>query len=257
MQAARSAWLADPDVPPAEKDLLRKVSLAVHGRDAMYERGRGRHYLGVGLSALRCIEQFAADRPAPKDILDFASGYGRVLRLLTVRFPQARVVASDVDRAALHFCERTLGATALESGTDLAGLDLGRRFDLIWCGSLITHLSEPLAVDLLDFFARHLQPDGLCLASAHGDVTIEALRSGRNRYGLTEGAAQTVLDSFDRTGFGYADYQGMTGYGISIASRSKVEAMLATARLDLVRLLERGWDDHHDVYGLVASGAVG
>lgn len=245
--------MADPDVPPAEKDLLRKVSLAVHRRDAMYERGRGRHYLGVGISALRCIEEVAANRPAPKDILDFACGYGRVLRLLTVRFPQARIVASDVDRAALHFCERALGAAALESGTDLAGLDLGRRFDLIWCGSLITHLSEPLATDLLDFFARHLNPGGLCLASAHGTVTIEALRSGTSRYGLTEGAAQTVLGSFDRTGFGYADYRGMTGYGISIASRAKIGAMVRAAGLDLEGVLERGWDDHHDVYALVPA----
>ncbi len=47
-------------------------------------------------------------------------------------------------------------------------LSLPHRFDLIWCGSLITHIDEWAAVDLLDFFCRHLADRGVCVFTTLG-----------------------------------------------------------------------------------------
>jgi SAM-dependent methyltransferase len=249
LAAARRALLESGELEEDEGALLRNVSLETHRRDTMYEPGRGRHYLGVGLSGLRCVDRaFGAGRE-PSTVLDFACGYGRVLRFLRVRYPRAELWASEVDPVALDFCTRTFGASGLLSSVRLDRLTRPERFELIWCGSLLTHLDEERAGDLLAFFATHLASGGVCVASAHGTLTIDGLRTGRDRYGLPDQAVERTLSHFDATGYGYADYAGMSGYGISIASREKLRTMAGRAGLVETSFQPRGWDDHHDVYG--------
>ncbi|NIQ58734.1 MAG: hypothetical protein GWN85_36310, partial [Gemmatimonadetes bacterium] len=98
---------------------------------------------------------------------------------------------------------------------------------------------EERAGHLLGFFADHLTADGICAVSAHGDVTLTALRSGNDRYGLPEAGVRRVLERFDATGYGYADYGGMTGYGISIASEEKLAGLAARAGLEVTHALPR------------------
>src|SRR5437660_10051009 len=74
----------------------------------------GFHYLSVGLSANRCIRE--ALRSAGKtvqggSILDFPSGYGRVLRFLRMEFPDSDITAAETDGRALDFCRRSFDVT--------------------------------------------------------------------------------------------------------------------------------------------------
>jgi hypothetical protein len=107
LHSARSQLLSS-SLPGREEAMLRQVSLKVSRRDGMYEPNRAADYLSVGLSAIRCIQRALEEPGRTKDvqpILDFLSGYGRVLRFLRVRFPNADITAGEIDPAVLRFCE--------------------------------------------------------------------------------------------------------------------------------------------------------
>jgi SAM-dependent methyltransferase len=251
--AARDVLAASGELKEAEQRLLTGVDIRVAARDSMYERGRGPHYLKVGLSALRCIDQARGPRDAPRSVLDFGSGYGRVLRFLQIRFSGSALTAADVDPLAVGFCTTTFGVRGLKSLDMFDELSLSERYDLIWCGSLLTHLSAESASSLLGFFARHLTTEGVCVASTHGEVTIGSLRSGTHGYGLPHDSIQKVLADLDATGYGYADYGRTSSYGISVASQERMTEMAESASLKIANVQPRGWDDHHDVYGFTPA----
>jgi methylase of polypeptide subunit release factors len=76
-----------------------------------------RQYLAVGLSAVRCVDNTLkiSRTKAVRTILDLPCGHGRVLRFLKVAFPEARVVACDIDATAVSFCKRTFSVEAILS----------------------------------------------------------------------------------------------------------------------------------------------
>lgn len=251
-RSAQGKLISDPAVSNKEKDLLRQISLRVHRNDEMYVPFDARHYLSAGLSALRCIEtalqKSEGTRPVGS-ILDLPCGYGRVLRFLRARFPSAEITASEIDPGALEFCKSNFRVNTAVSNKDFSKLSVPGRFDLIWCGSLLTHVDEDSAAVLLKFLHEHLSPDGQCLFTTHGKTVADTIRNTRNAYGLGEPARQKLLSGFDTRGYGYGDYSNTPGYGVSVVTP---ERMLAIARSigawkDL-SFLERGWDNHQDVY---------
>jgi SAM-dependent methyltransferase len=185
----------------------------------MYGSG-GVHYWRVGLSALRCVQQALvhARSPAVHRLLDLPCGHGRVLRWLTAAFPDASSIACDLDRDGVDFCARRLGAQPAYSIEDLASLRLEGRFDLIWCGSLITHLDSGRIRGLLDMFSRHLGPTGVLVVTSHGDRAAQRMRCAEMNYLLDDRGLARVLRDYEACGFGYADYPGSDAYGVSLTS---------------------------------------
>jgi SAM-dependent methyltransferase len=251
-RAAKRKCRSNPSVSNEEKVLLEKISLEVHRNDEMYVPLDAKHYLSTGLGALRCIEhalQKTEGRRPVRSILDFPCGYGRVLRFLRARFPEADITVSELDKGGLEFCSRTFSSTAVQSDTDFSRLSIGGRFDLIWCGSLLTHLDEESAAKLIAFFREHLTPGGTCLFTTHGKASVDYVRHSRRAYGMNASSRETLLRQYDERGYGYADYSGKKGFGVSVASP---ERMLSLARSvgqwHSLSLFERGWDNHQDVY---------
>jgi SAM-dependent methyltransferase len=223
----------------------------------MYVPFDARHYLSAGLSAMRCIEsalqKTGGDR-AVRSILDFPCGYGRVLRFLRARFPDAQITAAELDIAALAFCKESFGVNTVESKTDFSKLSIAGSFDLIWCGSLLTHVDENSAAELLKFVHDHLSPGGRVLFTTHGSHSVESIRKTRRAYGLPDAARQNLLSQYDARGYGYADYAGRPGYGVSVASPDRMVSIArSVGPWKDVSFLERGWDNHQDVYIGVAD----
>ncbi|HEY1404956.1 MAG TPA: class I SAM-dependent methyltransferase [Pyrinomonadaceae bacterium] len=251
--AHKRRLLEDRTLPATERELLRQVESRISPRDTMYT-GDGAHYFKVGLSAMRAVEEAMrrANLPSAGRVLDLPCGHGRVLRFLVRRFPQAAFTACDLDRDGVDFCARAFGATPVYSVTDLDALSFDTRFDLIWCGSLITHLDAPSTRALFRLFARHLAPGGLLLFSAHGDLVARRMPSGEFDYMLTGDQVEMITRRYTATGFGYEDYAGQGGYGVALTSPAWIRARLAEiGGLKEVYFAERVWDDHHDVYGYV------
>jgi len=241
----------------AERELLRAVESRISPRDTMYT-GDGAHYFKVGLSAMRALEEAMrrSQLASVRRVLDLPCGHGRVLRFLVRRFPGAAFTACDLDRDGVDFCARTFGATPVYSATDLDALSFDTSFDLIWCGSLITHLDAEPTRALFRLFARHLAPGGLLLFSAHGDFVARRMPAGEFDYMLTGEQVETITGRYAATGFGYEDYRGQGGYGVALTSPAWIRARLAEAGgLKEVYFGERVWDEHHDVYGYVREAS--
>ncbi|MDQ1592814.1 MAG: hypothetical protein QOG71_3441 [Pyrinomonadaceae bacterium] len=254
-EAQRRRLLEDRTLNAAERELLRQIESRISPRDTMYT-GDGAHYFKVGLSAMRVVEEALrhARLKSVERVLDLPCGHGRVLRFLARRFPRAAFTACDLDHDGVDFCARVFGATPVYSQTDLDALSFDTRFDLIWCGSLITHLDAPQTRALFRLFARHLAPGGLLLFSAHGDfVARRRMPSGEFDYMLTAAQVQTITERYAATGFGYEDYrEGEGGYGVALTSPAWIRAQMAeVGGLSEVYFAERVWDEHHDVFGYI------
>jgi SAM-dependent methyltransferase len=254
MLAAKNALLDADDLSETEKRLLKITWLSLASNDTMHVKGESRHYLGVGLSAMRCINRIVQHtRTDVGNILDLPCGHGRVLRFLRSTFANAQITACEIDPDGARFCEQTFAATGIISTHELTKLTFHNKFDLIWCGSLVTHLERKHAIDLLHCFYRHLAPNGVCLFTSHGQTSREWLESGEEHYGLCSDKKRKLLTELAKTGYGYADYS-VPGYGISVVSFDCM-TKIASGVGDwcLVAFLQRGWDDHQDVYGYFKS----
>ncbi|WP_458095237.1 glycosyltransferase [Roseomonas sp. WA12] len=207
--------------------------------------GSGEHYLRVGLSALGIIEAALADAPPPRTILDLPCGFGRVTRMLRARYPDAAITVCDLDRPGVDFAAATFDARGVYSEPNFRDLHLGGPFDLIWVGSLLTHLPEHQTRQFLDFAARHMGPESRLVVTSHGEYVAERLRSWN--YGLSEPAARGLIAQYLMHGYGYRGYDGSPDYGISLAARAWYETQLVGSGLRLQSYQERGWDEHQDV----------
>jgi SAM-dependent methyltransferase len=211
--------------------------------DTMYD-GRDDHYLAVGLSALACIEKAMAGR-SPQAILDLPCGFGRVTRVLRGRYPAARITVCDLDRPGVDFAARQFDARPDYSVDDLGQLRLGETYDLIWVGSLVTHLSEAQSGAFLDSMAACMTPDAILLVSSHGPSIAAGLKEWG--YGLEPPAITGLLDSYKSRGYGHRGYGDGDGYGISLTDRAWWERAVASRGLQVLSYDERGWDGHQDV----------
>ena len=239
-----SARTGRPDWP--------KVSLVIDWKDMMYE-GYPTHYFSSGYSALSCVRR-ALDKAAsksPLSILDFGCGYGRVLRSLAADFPHARLTAADVDSGGVNFCAKTFGAIPMYSNTDFSRLVFDTKFDLIWVGSVFTHLRAERWMSLLELFRSILTEDGLLVVSTHGSEVERRLREGQCRwYGLEAERVAKILRNYDEHGFGYSDYRKSKDYGVSLSSPEWVSPQITEVGFELVLYQNNGWDDCQDVWAL-------
>lgn len=230
-----------------------KVDLTVAPDDEMFF-GEMRRYLRAGYSGLRWLQLSlaAAGAGAPRSILDLPSGHGRLMRLLRVEYPNAEIWAADLNRSAVDFCAKQFGAVPIYSDPDPAAIPIQRRFDLLWSGSLLTHLSAERCMEFLAFFRDRLEPGGVAVFSTHGARPAEWLRIDQFNYGLEPDRAARVLDQYRSSGFGYSDYSTATGYGVSLTSPGwVVDAIERTGGWRLAAFFPTAWDDHHDVWACV------
>jgi len=148
----------------------------------------------------------AAGRPTVDSVLDLPCGDGRILRALRAEFPDARIVACDINREAVDFCAAAFDAIPVYASEDPRDNHVEGTFDLIWCGSLLTHVDAPLWTAFLQLFESLLDPGGVLVFSTCGRFAADRVRSGRSRPGLTDDEAEAMLRDYDRSGFGYGRY---------------------------------------------------
>jgi len=117
------------------------------------------------------------------EVLDFACGYGRLLRFLSLSMDPRRIWASDLQTDAVDFVRDAFGVQPLASHEDPARFDPGRRFDFIWVASLFSHLPEPLFHAWLARLVALLTPRGVLCFSVR-DASLLSDRSALPASGL-------------------------------------------------------------------------
>jgi SAM-dependent methyltransferase len=257
--AEKATLLSSPALSDQEKNLLHNVSPVLHPHDNMLNGQDALHYLSVGLSASRCIDKaIAGNYNGIDEILDFPCGSGRVLRFLRAMFPASNITASEIDPEMIDFCTKNFSSESFVSKPNFGDLFLSKRYDLIWCGSLFTHINELNAISLLNFFQRHLSEKGICIFTAHGNLSIDWMRNGVINYGLPEDAVQSLIRNWQTSGYGFANYPDHLGYpsnyGISVASHQRmIDIARAVGGLKESMFIEHGWDNHQDVYAFTRN----
>jgi SAM-dependent methyltransferase len=207
-------------------------------------------YLRTGASGLECVRDAlatAGHEGDPRRILDFGCGHGRVLRFLKAAFPQAELTACDIDASAIRFCAEVLEAQPVLSNAKLSDVELDGQFDLIWSGSFFTHVDADAWRRALALLRPHLGESAVLAFSIAGALPAERLRTGTLDYGLDPESVRSVLELYERAGFGYADYPDTSGYGISLATPSWASDALDAHGLRVVSHVERAFDRHQDV----------
>lgn len=183
-----------------------------------------------------------ARRLHPETILDLPSGFGRVTRFLRAAYPNATIYASDVNIHATRFCAN-FGAHQLPTagGFDDIEQAIPTQVDLVWTGSLITHLPMFLTLKFFDLLSRILCRNGLAIVTNHGEGVARRLSSDC-RYGLKEvEAVNVVLQGYKQNGYGYHDYPGRQDYGVACISNEWLRAAAARNRLMVAEIRQEEW----------------
>jgi SAM-dependent methyltransferase len=232
----------------------RAVSETVSPGDWIHARAPDKYY-STGRTTIRRVRlaQLQTRMADVRRILDFGSGYGRILRQFKAAYPEARLAACDIQRDAVDFCAETFGAEPIYAADDPGQTELQGEFDLIWVGSLFTHLAAPRWETLLDLLEGALERDGLLLFTTQGRFIRDQIaeRTWRDAYdrpiwvnwGVTEEQLDEVVTEYDREGFGYLEWSALDRqYGTSIATPGWVLGQLQTRPgFEIVSYWERGW----------------
>jgi SAM-dependent methyltransferase len=134
-------------------------------------------------------------------------------------------------------------------------LRFDERFDVIFCGSLLTHLPESLARPALRLFDRSLSDRGIAVVTLHGRYS-EFAQGHRFRYMEDDARFDIAAKGARTAGFGYVDYDSQAkasfdkqaSYGITLVRPHwMTERIEENSSLRLLGYSERDWDNHHDV----------
>lgn len=220
----------------------------------MYVVGNKDHYFRVCRSALTYVQLALASSGTQqvKRILDLPCGHGRVLRGLRALYPKAELTACDLQTHGVDFCSKRFGARPVYSEKHPQDIPLTGQFDLIWSGSLLTHLDAAAWREFLTFFSQHLSVGGVCVFTAHGRKTIRHISRRDEHYGLKDSQLTKLAAQYKARGFGYQGYGAGGDYGISVSSMAWVARLISEhPELRLCFAAEMAWDAHQDVYAVV------
>jgi 16S rRNA (guanine1207-N2)-methyltransferase len=160
------------------RELVSDDGLSIRSKPGIY----GWQKIDRGSQLL--VDQFADVWPAaPASVLDIGCGYGYLSLCAATRWPQARIVATDNNLAAIHACEKNLSAFYKGTGGERAAAVLAdcatgidERFDAVICNPPF-HQGFDVENDLTTRFLRaareHLASKGRALFVVNQFIPLE------------------------------------------------------------------------------------
>jgi SAM-dependent methyltransferase len=113
-------------------------------------------------------------------ILDFGCGCGRVLRYLPACPDKERGLSgTDIDRKAINWCRENLPFASWHHNGSLPPTRYAEsHFDFVFAISVFTHLDESYQNAWLSEIHRIMKPEGVLLATIHGEQFARMLGKG-------------------------------------------------------------------------------
>lgn len=230
--------------------LTTEICSEICEHDDMFVSDRLDHYLSVGRSAIDIILQVmvSAQRDHFSSVLDLPCGGGRVTRHLKAFLPDAQLFVGDLNKQKEAFVIAKFGAATIDPQADFSAAP-SCHFDLIFVGSLVTHLGPNQYVRAIRWFVDALTPDGLLVFTTHGRRTFHLFRATFHSAEWRDG-----LRSYIDTGFAYRSYDpampldGPSSYGTSLSAPSWVTRLVENdPGVRILSLGEGTWGNNQDV----------
>jgi hypothetical protein len=226
---------------------------------------QAQQYFDIGRAGLDIVigQLVANHRQPPATILDFPSGSGRVTRHLRAAFPDARIGACDLYESHVDFCVSEFAAEAVYSREDLEEVDIDPEWDVVFVGSLLTHLPKRHARQALRLIRRSLSPQGIAIVTLEGRRSI-AMHHRGSKF-VPDDRFKRIVRGYRTFGFGFSQYQPEFGrffpkqasYGLAIVRPDwTVREVLKLPDVRLLGYAEGGWNDHQDYVTFGRPGAT-
>ncbi|HET8773744.1 MAG TPA: class I SAM-dependent methyltransferase, partial [Thermoanaerobaculia bacterium] len=209
-----------------------------------YDRDRAlASYFQNALEQFRLVRHIASWRGGRIGrMLDFASGYGRLTRLLVHEHLADEVTVSDILEGGMEFQAAQFGVRTVLSATDPQHFAAPDRYDLIFVASLFTHLPEATFLAWLRRLAELLTPGGLLIFSVHDELLAPEPFEGGIRF--ESRSESRVLDVND--------------YGSTWVTESYVREQVAAIDPGLACIrMRRALAEWQDVYVVSPSPIAG
>jgi SAM-dependent methyltransferase len=104
--------------------------------------------------------------------LDFACGYGRLMRFLVQEMPVKNIWASDIYAEAVKFQTEYFGVNGIISTRNPEDYQVERKFDCIYAGSFFSHMPPHTFKPWMQQLYHLLNPEGLLIFSVLDEETL-------------------------------------------------------------------------------------
>ena len=222
-----------------EHDLENKVSLSIHKNDLMflinlYKNGNFdkslNAYFRIGYNTSQLLQGIVNEYSSKQNqryssFLDFGSGYGRVWRFLPFALGKdIDIYTSEVKAEAVAFSEKELGFKGIHHGSQAEIFPTDRQFDVIFAGSIFSHLPEKMLVEWLTKLSEVLNPNGLLLFTPHNTTLNKSIDSNTDIH-YTTNSEDAVLNMV-------SDHLSDTSeYGTTYISDKKIAQLMGDLHL--------------------------
>jgi MoaA/NifB/PqqE/SkfB family radical SAM enzyme/SAM-dependent methyltransferase len=234
-----------------QAEALRRVNRTVSAHDVVFagfDAAVTGSYFSSAPSQLAEIDGLLREHGHPglagsRAVADFACHYGRLTRALRAALPHAAVYACDIDRDAVRFCAKELGALPVVTGwrpDEEEGLPGG--LDAVLCVSLLTHTPLEHWRRVLRAWGRMLRPGGFAAFTFLSERHVDGWLAGAmEHYGsYSDGQRRAAARSVVEQGHGFAPltsgYGGEPLYGIAFCTPDVVRREVAAAGFELLAL---------------------
>jgi SAM-dependent methyltransferase len=173
------------------------------------------------------------------ELLEFASGYGRVTRHFKNVMPLCVPTACDIHQEAIRFIQGQLGVEAILSTARPQDLRLGRVFDSVFALSFFSHIPKRRFARWLSVLASFVKPGGFLIFTTHGLVSRKRIlphcHFDTDGFYFQEGSEQKDLSAKE--------------YGTAFVTPHYVfDRLFAIPHLTLRYFQEGFWAKDQDVY---------
>lgn len=154
-----------------------EISTAIHTNDQMLAHSLKHHrdanaavsqYFNVALQQYNTVKQIREQlfgHGHNTVFLDFACGFGRLLRFLTHDLDQ--ITASEIQLDALDYVQRQFAVSTVPSCANPEQFVPPGSYHMVWVASLFSHLPEALFKQWLERLFSLVKPDGVLCFSVH------------------------------------------------------------------------------------------
>jgi hypothetical protein len=195
---------------------MSTVLRIISPKDTMLDAGRETEYFAAGEMALKVCKDILGGR-VPDRIIDFPSGYGRALRWFRAEWPNAEIFAVEIIPDALDFVVDAFGASPVLGDHQLK-MSIPLNADLIFSGSLLTHLDDWQWDIFLPMCIDALSKDGTLVFTTHGRIASLMAAQRNPIYGDMVDTVD-LYNEYKETGFSFRPYSALyPTFGLTLSS---------------------------------------